>query len=150
MPELPFLPNPPLPYTGTLSMHPDRGWRAMKNQHNWKPFKGDKLFNWFIARPDTDGMTKKEIEENGTKNVHYFHTVDAAVYWSNSYQLRVKKTYIDLTKAMTTVKEMLDDNPCGIMDDSNLVSGRKRDRKQTEFFEFKDESSDDDKRTRSF
>ena len=66
----------------------------------------------------------------------------------NSYHLRVRKFDIDLTKAMTTVKEMLDDNPAGFMDDFNLISGRKRDRKPTEFFEFKDDSSDDVKRTR--
>ena len=91
--SLKFLPNPPLPYTGSYELEPDGGWRKMKDGKGgakWRYFKGGKLSSWLIARPDTGTLSKSEILEMGTKNVHYFDTVEAAVHWYNSYQLRLK------------------------------------------------------------
>jgi hypothetical protein len=82
----------------------------------WMVFKGGRLHNWFIARPDCHGMRKADIVERGTLNVHYFHTVEAAVYWYNSYQLRINElSSAELGRAMTSVKNNLDAKPAGAL-----------------------------------
>ena len=39
MPNLPFLPNPPLPFTGSYESDGDGGWRKMRDS-KWRVFKG--------------------------------------------------------------------------------------------------------------
>ena len=74
MNRLNFLPTPPLPFTGSFESEPDGGWRKMKGAAKWMVFKGGKLYNWFIARPDCHGMKKADIVEKKRKRDFSNHT----------------------------------------------------------------------------